>query len=65
MTYSWITKFFIKSLSPFIPLLSNEIKIELVDFIKKLYTRAKSTNNIWDDFFIKFIADLLGIDVTE
>lgn len=63
MTLKWIISIISKVLSPLIPLLSIEIKAELEVFIRQLYQKAKKTDNVFDDFFVKFIADILNISV--
>ena len=45
--------------------LTPEIREELENFIRRLYVKAKETPNAFDDFAVKFIAELLKINLPE
>ena len=63
MNFSWLLKIVGSAFSPVFSLLSKEIKSELENFIKDLYKKSEKTENVWDDFFVKMLADILNIDV--
>ena len=63
MNFSWLIRLLISTFKPFANLLSENIKNELQDFIRSLYQKALATENIWDDFFVKILADILSIDL--
>ncbi len=65
MSWKWLTDLLPKILVPFFSLVTPEIKSEIENFIKGLYQKATQTTSPWDDFFVKFLADVLGIDVTK
>jgi len=63
ISFNWLVKIIISVLSPVISIITPEIKTALETYIKDLYVKAKATENVWDDFLIKFIADILGVKV--
>jgi hypothetical protein len=65
MSMNWFITIAVKILSPIVSLLTAEIKGELHGFIKNLYEKALKTDNVFDDFFIKLLADVLQIKVTD
>lgn len=40
---------------------SPEIKAALNEFLTSLYKKALATENIWDDFFVGMLLDILSI----
>ena len=46
-----------------LPRLSNHIRELLSVYIKDLYQKAKATDNIFDDYAVELIADILNIDL--
>ena len=65
ITLDWIVKILISVLSPIVKIVTPQIKEKLSDFIKNLYSDALGTPNVWDDFLIKILADILSIDLSE
>lgn len=65
MNFSWLLKMLASVFSPFTSLLSNEIKSELETFVTTFYGKALATENVWDDFFIKMLADILSVDISK
>ncbi len=61
MKFTWLTQIVIEAFKPFLGLISNEIKSQLTDFIINLYKNAEKTPNVWDDMFVKLLADILSI----
>jgi hypothetical protein len=48
-----------------LPRLSNHIRELLNVYIKDLYNKAKSTDNIFDDYAVELIASILQIDLNS
>ena len=61
MSFNWLIKLIANVLKPFINLLTSQIKEELENFVKNLYKKAKSTENVYDDFFVEMLANILSI----
>ena len=53
----WASKF----LGMILPMITPEIKSELVTLLKKLHNKALQTNNIFDDMLTQFLLDLFSI----
>ena len=65
MTFNFWLKVGIKLIGVILPVITPEIRQLIGDAIKSLYAKAKMTDNPWDDFLVKLIADLLAIDVDK
>lgn len=63
MTFPLWLKIGIKLFSVIIPVITPEIRKIMEEAIRNLYNKAVATDNIWDDFAVKVIADLLRIDL--
>ena len=50
-------------LSALVGALSPQIKKLLDDFLNDLYQRAVKTTNPVDDILVKFLADMLGVEI--
>jgi hypothetical protein len=51
----------VRVLGPLLALVSDELRELLEDFAVKFYTKAKGTDNPWDDFFAMVLLKVLGI----
>ena len=50
-------------LNALVAALSPNIKKLLADFLQSLYVRAVKTENPVDDILVKFLAEMLGVEV--
>jgi hypothetical protein len=65
ITYQLVIKLISEIFELIIPRLSNHIKELLTVYIRDLYKKAKSTDNIFDDYAIELIASILQIDLNS
>jgi hypothetical protein len=65
ITYQIVISMVKEIFSIIIPRLSNHIRELLKVYIKDLYNKAKSTENIFDDYAIELIAEILQIDLSS
>jgi len=65
ITYQIILAMIKEIFSLVLPRLSNHIRELLGVYIKDLYNKAKSTDNIFDDYAIELIAKILLIDLED
>lgn len=63
ITYQIVLTMVKEILSLILPRLSNHIRELLTVYIKDLYQKAKSTNNIFDDYAVELIANILNLDL--
>jgi hypothetical protein len=63
ITYQIVLTIVKEILSLILPRLSNHIRELLSVYIKDLYQKAKATDNIFDDYAVELIADILNIDL--
>lgn len=61
ITLSLIKKIF----ALILPEVSNHIRQLLEAYLKELYKKAIETENVFDDYFVKLLADVLGIKLEE
>lgn len=61
--FTWIVNLLIQIFSTILPVVTPQIKKELDDFLVGLYNKAKETPNPWDDFLVKFLLRVLGIQI--
>lgn len=52
-------------LSVIIANLTPSIRQMIAEYVRSLYKQAKTTYNIWDDYFVEILASLLGIKLRE
>jgi len=52
-------------LTRILTVISPEIRVLFVGWIKDLEARAKATPNPWDDIFVAFLKMLINIETTE
>lgn len=50
-----------KILGPILALVTAAFREELIEFVKERYKKALETENPWDDFFFKLLADMFAI----
>jgi sugar-specific transcriptional regulator TrmB len=65
ITYQIVITMIKEIFSLVLPRLSSHIRELLRVYIKDLYDKAKSTENIFDDFAVELIADILQIDLSS
>jgi hypothetical protein len=65
ITYQIVIKLVSEIFELIIPRLSNHIRELLTVYIKDLYQKAKSTENIFDDYAVELIARILQIDLNH
>jgi len=63
--WTWLVDFLIKALGVILPVLTPTIRESIEEFLSDLYGKAKETPNPWDDFFVKFLMRIVGIEVPE
>jgi hypothetical protein len=63
ITYQIVIKLVSEIFELILPRLSNHIRELLTVYIKDLYQKAKSTENIFDDYAVELIASILQIDL--
>jgi hypothetical protein len=63
ITYQIVIKLVSEIFELILPRLSNHIIELLTVYIKDLYQKAKSTDNIFDDYAIELIASILQINL--
>jgi hypothetical protein len=61
ISLSWLIQIFASALGPIIGLLTPVIKTALNEFLTKLYLDALKTPNLWDDFAVGILLDILAI----
>ncbi len=61
MNFKWLFDLLGKALIPFMNLITPSIKDELTTFLQNTYQKAKATPNVWDDFFIKLLCQVLNV----
>lgn len=61
MNFSWLTTILSKLFTSLFEIITPSLRDELTSFIKDLYQKALKTNNPYDDYLIKILADLLNI----
>jgi len=57
----WLLKMVASALLPILGVLTPAIKSALTDFLSKLYLDALATPNVWDDFVVGLLLDILSI----
>ena len=65
ITYKIVLAMVREIFSLVLPRLSNHIRELLGVYIKDLYNKAKSTDNIFDDYVVELIASILQIDLNS
>ena len=65
ITYQIVLTIVKEILSLILPRLSNHIRELLSVYIKDLYQKAKATDNIFDDYAVELIADILNLDLED
>jgi hypothetical protein len=65
VTYSFFINLAVKVLGAIIQVISPEIRKLVQDSMQRLYDNAKQTPNPWDDFFVKLIATILGVELKD
>jgi hypothetical protein len=65
ITYQIVLAMVREIFSLVLPRLSNHIRELLGVYIKDLYNKAKSTDNIFDDYAVELIASILQIDLNS
>jgi hypothetical protein len=63
ITYQIVFKLVSEIFELILPRLSNHIRELLTVYIKDLYQKAKSTDNIFDDYAVELIASILQINL--
>jgi hypothetical protein len=63
ITYQIVIKLVSEIFELILPRLSNHIIELLTVYIKDLYQKAKSTDNIFDDYAVELIASILQINL--
>jgi hypothetical protein len=65
ITFQLVIKLVSEIFELLIPRLSKHIRDLLAIYLHDLYKKAKSTDNIFDDYAIELIARILNINLTE
>ena len=65
VTFKTILDWIAQILGPILDLMSPVLRKELEEAIKKIWDKAKASENPWDDHGIKLLADLLKIELAE
>lgn len=63
VSWSWIVSLLAALLKPIIPILSEQVRKMLQDWLYKFYDHAKETDNPWDDFVAELLLKILGFEV--
>lgn len=63
LTYQIVFAMVKEIFSLVLPRLSNHIRELLAVYIKDLYQKAKATDNIFDDYAVELIADILNLEL--
>lgn len=59
--WEWLKTLLIRVLRGIFGVISPEIKDFLTEALQNLYRKAEETENPWDDMFVGFLLDILGI----
>jgi len=65
ITYQVVIKIVSEIFELIMPKLSTHIRELMQAYIKELYKKAKSTDNIFDDYVVELIASILQIDLNS
>jgi hypothetical protein len=65
ITYQIVIKLVSEIFELILPRLSNHIRELLTSYIKDLYQKAKSTENIFDDYSVELLASILNIELED
>jgi hypothetical protein len=65
VTYSFFINLAVKVLGAIIQVISPEIRKLVHDSMQRLYDNAKQTPNPWDDFFVKLLATIVGVELKD
>jgi hypothetical protein len=63
ITYDFWLSLSIKVLSTILDVVTPSLRKVLGDYVQDLYNKAKETENPWDDFFVKLLASLVGVEL--
>jgi hypothetical protein len=63
ITYEFWLNLSIKVLGAILDVVSPSLRKVLGDYVQDLYNKAKETDNPWDDFLIKLLASLVGVEL--
>jgi hypothetical protein len=63
LTYQIVLTMMQEIFSLVFPRLSNHIRELLTVYVNDLYSKAKSTDNIFDDYLVELLANILQIDL--
>ena len=64
MQWNWLVAILIKLFADFMGLISGPFREIVIQTVRNLYEEAKKTDTVWDDYFVEFLAKVLGIDLT-
>ena len=65
ITYQIFMKLVKEIFELIMPRLSSHIRELLTAYLNELYKKAKETDNIFDDYFVELLADVLNIELQE
>jgi len=65
ITYQILMKLIKEIFELVMPNLSSHIRELLIAYLNELYKRAKETENVFDDYFVELLADILGIELQK
>ena len=65
ITYQILMKLVKEIFELIMPRLSAHIRELLSVYLNELYKKAKETENIFDDFFVELLADILNIELQD
>lgn len=63
ISWSWVVPVLVAVLKPIVKVLTPMIRELIEKAVKEWYPKAVATPNPWDDFLVKFLADILNISV--
>jgi hypothetical protein len=61
--FNWIIDFVSRVVAEVIVLMTPKVKMDFEEYLLSLYGRARETANPWDDFLVRFLMRILGMDV--
>jgi len=65
ITYQILMKLVKEIFELIMPRLSSHIRELLTAYLNELYKKAKETENIFDDFFVELLADILNVELQD
>lgn len=65
MTWNWLLNILSGVFGQLVAVITPELRELIKQFVLDLWAKAVATDNVWDDFFVKLLAGLLGITLND